>query len=72
MMEDWNGKYIDFNENQLLLIYWIEIWNRLKMDFYCRKLSSDQSIASVHGAVLALAASVLSVPYDMPRYGGCF
>lgn len=33
-----------------------------------RKSASDQSIASVHGAVLALAASVLSVPYDMPSW----
>lgn len=33
-----------------------------------RKLSSDQSIASVHGAVLALVASVLSIPYDMPSW----
>ncbi|KAE9456561.1 hypothetical protein C3L33_11484, partial [Rhododendron williamsianum] len=31
-----------------------------------RNLSSGQSIASTHGAVLALAACVLSVPYDMP------
>ncbi|KAG1327349.1 putative Proteasome activator subunit 4 [Cocos nucifera] len=31
-----------------------------------RNLVSGQSIASTHGAVLALAASVLSVPYDMP------
>nr|DAD24254.1 TPA_asm: hypothetical protein HUJ06_025717 [Nelumbo nucifera] len=33
-----------------------------------RKLSSGESIASIHGAVLALAASVLSVPYDMPSW----
>ncbi|KAK9268815.1 hypothetical protein L1049_000579 [Liquidambar formosana] len=33
-----------------------------------RNLSSGQSIASIHGAVLALAASVLSVPYDMPSW----
>ncbi|KAA8527119.1 hypothetical protein F0562_008652 [Nyssa sinensis] len=33
-----------------------------------RNLSSGQSIASLHGAVLALAASVLSVPYDMPSW----
>ncbi|RVW50123.1 Proteasome activator subunit 4 [Vitis vinifera] len=32
-----------------------------------RNLNPGQSIASIHGAVLALAASVLSVPYDMPR-----
>ncbi|RRT50009.1 hypothetical protein B296_00009879, partial [Ensete ventricosum] len=32
-----------------------------------RNSRSDQSIASIHGAVLALTASVLSVPYDMPR-----
>lgn len=30
--------------------------------------SSGQTIASTHGAVLALAASVLSVPYDMPSW----
>ncbi|XP_043688244.1 proteasome activator subunit 4 [Telopea speciosissima] len=33
-----------------------------------RNLSSGQSTASIHGAVLALAASVLSVPYDMPSW----
>eukprot|EP00262_Sarcandra_glabra_P003482 TRINITY_DN14214_c0_g1_i1.p1 TRINITY_DN14214_c0_g1~~TRINITY_DN14214_c0_g1_i1.p1 ORF type:complete len:1823 (-),score=279.41 TRINITY_DN14214_c0_g1_i1:199-5139(-) len=30
--------------------------------------NSGQSIASTHGAVLALAASILSVPYDMPSW----
>lgn len=33
-----------------------------------RNLSSGQSLATVHGAVLALAASVLSAPYDIPGY----
>ncbi|CAK9321738.1 unnamed protein product [Citrullus colocynthis] len=33
-----------------------------------RNLSSGQSLATVHGAVLALAASVLSAPYDMPGW----
>ncbi|KAL5803775.1 hypothetical protein ACOSQ3_030575 [Xanthoceras sorbifolium] len=33
-----------------------------------RSLSSGQSVASRHGAVLALVASVLSVPYDMPSW----
>ncbi|KEH34125.1 proteasome activator complex subunit-like protein [Medicago truncatula] len=33
-----------------------------------RKASSGSSVASVHGAVLALVASVLSAPYDMPRF----
>ncbi|XP_017980189.1 PREDICTED: proteasome activator subunit 4 isoform X1 [Theobroma cacao] len=33
-----------------------------------RNANSGHSVASVHGAVLALAASVLSVPYDMPRW----
>lgn len=33
-----------------------------------RNLSSSQSVASSHGAVLALVASVLSVPYDMPSW----
>ncbi|XP_058114656.1 proteasome activator subunit 4 isoform X2 [Magnolia sinica] len=33
-----------------------------------RNSNSGQSIASTHGAVLALAASVLSVPYDMPSW----
>ncbi|PKA50502.1 hypothetical protein AXF42_Ash013716 [Apostasia shenzhenica] len=33
-----------------------------------RKMGSGHSIASVHGAVLALAASVLSAPYDMPSW----
>ncbi|KAL5981317.1 hypothetical protein ACLOJK_015372 [Asimina triloba] len=32
-----------------------------------KKRKHSQSIAYTHGAVLALAASVLSVPYDMPR-----
>ncbi|THG03469.1 hypothetical protein TEA_022842 [Camellia sinensis var. sinensis] len=33
-----------------------------------RNSSSGLSIASIHGAVLALAACVLSVPYDMPSF----
>ncbi|XP_039119734.1 proteasome activator subunit 4 isoform X1 [Dioscorea cayenensis subsp. rotundata] len=33
-----------------------------------RNRGSGQPVASVHGAVLALAASVLSVPYDMPSW----
>uniref|UniRef100_A0A1J3I7C0 Proteasome activator subunit 4 n=1 Tax=Noccaea caerulescens TaxID=107243 RepID=A0A1J3I7C0_NOCCA len=33
-----------------------------------RKSSSRKSIAEVHGAVLGLVASVLSVPYDMPSW----
>ncbi|XP_054818668.1 proteasome activator subunit 4 [Prosopis cineraria] len=33
-----------------------------------RNASSGSSVASVHGAVLALAASVLSAPYDVPSW----
>lgn len=33
-----------------------------------RDSNSSQSISSTHGAILALAASVLSVPYDMPSW----
>ncbi|OMO83857.1 Armadillo-like helical [Corchorus capsularis] len=33
-----------------------------------RNATSGHSVASVHGVVLALAASVLSVPYDMPSW----
>ncbi|KAG0467335.1 hypothetical protein HPP92_018915 [Vanilla planifolia] len=33
-----------------------------------RNSRNIQSIASVHGAVLALAASVLSIPHDMPSW----
>ncbi|KAI0501736.1 hypothetical protein KFK09_016681 [Dendrobium nobile] len=33
-----------------------------------RKSGSGQSTASIHGAVLALSASVLSSPYDMPSW----
>ncbi|KAK7305308.1 hypothetical protein VNO77_43212 [Canavalia gladiata] len=33
-----------------------------------RNANSGSSVASVHGAVLALAAAVLSAPYDMPRW----
>ncbi|CAK7323879.1 unnamed protein product [Dovyalis caffra] len=33
-----------------------------------RNLKTGQSVASIHGAVLALVASVLSVPYDMPSW----
>ncbi|XVE80634.1 hypothetical protein DITRI_Ditri14bG0155000 [Diplodiscus trichospermus] len=33
-----------------------------------RNRISGHSVASVHGVVLALAASVLSVPYDMPSW----
>ncbi|KAL9274388.1 Proteasome activator subunit 4-like protein [Drosera capensis] len=34
----------------------------------CRKQISVNSVASVHGAALALGACVLSVPYDMPSW----
>lgn len=30
-------------------------------------MSDGQSVASIHGPVLALTACVLSSPYDMPR-----
>lgn len=58
-----------------LMLYWYVFrtyctYYRLK-EFYVvdfRNLSSGQSLATVHGAVLALTASVLSAPYDMPRY----
>ncbi|CAI0396891.1 unnamed protein product [Linum tenue] len=33
-----------------------------------RNLRSGQPLSSIHGAVLALTASVLSVPYDMPSW----
>ncbi|KAJ7963489.1 proteasome activator subunit 4-like [Quillaja saponaria] len=33
-----------------------------------RNKNSGQSVASIHGAVLALAASVLSSPYDVPSW----
>ncbi|CAI0540948.1 unnamed protein product, partial [Linum tenue] len=33
-----------------------------------QNLRRGQSISSIHGAVLALTASVLSVPYDMPSW----
>ncbi|XP_019430869.1 PREDICTED: proteasome activator subunit 4-like [Lupinus angustifolius] len=33
-----------------------------------RNSSSGSAVASIHGAVLALAASVLSAPYDMPSW----
>ncbi|KAF8409809.1 hypothetical protein HHK36_005888 [Tetracentron sinense] len=33
-----------------------------------RNLKSGQSVASIHGAILALTASILSVPYDMPSW----
>ncbi|XP_058787950.1 proteasome activator subunit 4 [Vicia villosa] len=33
-----------------------------------RNASSGSSVASIHGAVLALVASVLSAPYDMPSW----
>ncbi|CAN1354111.1 Proteasome activator subunit 4 [Linum perenne] len=33
-----------------------------------RSQRNGQSISSIHGAVLALTASVLSVPYDMPSW----
>lgn len=33
-----------------------------------RNLKSAQSVALIHGAVLALVACVLSVPYDMPSW----
>ena len=49
---------------KILFIIWC---TKALVIFECRSLSSSQSIASIHGAVLALAACVLSAPYDMPR-----
>lgn len=37
-----------------------------------QRSSGGPSIASIHGRVLALAACVLSVPYDMPRYSNFY
>jgi proteasome activator subunit 4 len=42
--------------------------NNLQRKRKQRNLSSGHSVASIHGAVLALAASVLSAPYDMPSW----
>ncbi|XP_065620607.1 proteasome activator subunit 4 [Quercus suber] len=42
--------------------------NNLQRKRKQRNLSSGHSIASIHGAVLALTASVLSAPYDMPSW----
>ncbi|GLT83766.1 hypothetical protein SLE2022_020380 [Rubroshorea leprosula] len=42
--------------------------NAIKRRRKQRSTTAGQPIASVHGAVLALAASVLSVPYDMPSW----
>ncbi|KAG6577528.1 Proteasome activator subunit 4, partial [Cucurbita argyrosperma subsp. sororia] len=42
--------------------------NNLQAKRRKRNLSSGQSLATVHGAVLALTASVLSAPYDMPSW----
>ncbi|XP_030931449.1 proteasome activator subunit 4-like isoform X2 [Quercus lobata] len=42
--------------------------NNLQRKRKQRNLSSGHSIASIHGAVLALTASVLSAPYDIPSW----
>ncbi|KAL5200763.1 hypothetical protein ABZP36_021966 [Zizania latifolia] len=38
------------------------------LDARRRTAKSSHSVATIHGAVLALTASVLSVPYDMPSW----
>lgn len=48
-------------------------WNSVTRGYTwcCRKkgaVGNGLSTASVHGIVLGLAACVLSMPYDMPRY----
>lgn len=61
----WKHSWI-YAFNWLKSLHWLTLsWLK---SCNCRELASGQSIASTHGAVLALAASVLSVPYDMPRY----
>ncbi|XP_062168697.1 proteasome activator subunit 4-like isoform X2 [Alnus glutinosa] len=42
--------------------------NLLERKIKQRKRSEGQSVASIHGPVLALAACVLSAPYDMPSW----
>ncbi|GMJ16016.1 proteasome activating protein 200 [Hibiscus trionum] len=42
--------------------------NTIQRSRKTRNRNSGHSLASVHGVVLALAASVLSVPYDMPSW----
>lgn len=42
--------------------------NTIQRSRKTRNRNSGHSAASVHGVVLALAASVLSVPYDMPSW----
>ncbi|XP_039061137.1 proteasome activator subunit 4-like [Hibiscus syriacus] len=42
--------------------------NTIQRSRKTRNRNSGHSVASVHGVVLALAASVLSVPYDMPSW----
>ncbi|XP_050246119.1 proteasome activator subunit 4-like isoform X3 [Quercus robur] len=42
--------------------------NNLQRKRKQRNISSGHSIASIHGAVLALTASVLSAPYDIPSW----
>ncbi|GMI63857.1 proteasome activating protein 200 [Hibiscus trionum] len=42
--------------------------NTIQRSRKTRNRNSGRSVASVHGVVLALAASVLSVPYDMPSW----
>ncbi|KAJ8640128.1 hypothetical protein MRB53_016822 [Persea americana] len=53
----------DFRDRAFAEAYSIQKKRRHSRDF-----SSSQLICSTHGAVLALAASVLSVPYDMPSW----
>ncbi|GJW20737.1 hypothetical protein Tco_0031359 [Tanacetum coccineum] len=42
--------------------------HKLVSSIYMIKRNGGPSIASMHGRILALAACVLLVPYDMPRY----
>jgi len=63
------------------MLSWTNVTFSLLVDLFIRQSANTSvigyrnlksSVATIHGAVLALTASVLSVPYDMPRYPLCF
>jgi hypothetical protein len=64
------------------MLSWTNVTFSLLVDLFIRQSATNTSVivyrnlkfsvGTIHGAVLALTASVLSVPYDMPRYPLCF
>jgi proteasome activator subunit 4 len=61
---------LNYNFVSMYTLFWKQVkYDNIRFEYILyRKSASSLSIVTVHGAVLALTASVLSAPYDMPGY----